>query len=195
MPSSCRAPSLVLYTPPMSQRAPLDYPCSGVHTLNFSLPLRLSHCRSASISSHVRSSSYSQPAARAVEPLSLVRSHSVPRGTGTALPPPPAIRPPVVRSSPSSKIPRFSGLRAAQREETRSRTNSSSTNSSSADSTLEASLTELEELIEALGTPVPICMESEIEGLTVPRARSKPLGKHTMSGQARRSAQSGPRWI
>lgn len=154
-PGTDQAPALVPHRlPMMPARAPLDYPGSGEYTINFSLPLRLSHCRSVSMSSHIRSSSASQIPERDVEPPSLSRTRTIPRGHTTSLLLSPPIRPPNLRPSSDSRIPRPSDLRVTPRE----RTSSSSTDSSS-DSVLEASLMELEELIDVLGTPMPDRLE------------------------------------
>jgi hypothetical protein len=180
----------------MSERMPLAYPNIGSNHINFSLPLRLAHCRS--MSSLSESSRSSQDATNLLEPPSSVCCPAASAPTSPAF-----VSGSGSQSYSSNLDPRGypSGPSQNHRlpppldlnDQPRLRADSTSTESS-----LEASLVELEELIEVLGTPSPYTEkffetkpETEL-GLQT----TKPAGSPRVAPESvRRYTRFGPRWI
>ncbi|KEP50207.1 hypothetical protein V565_084580 [Rhizoctonia solani 123E] len=152
----------------MAERMPLAYPNLETSQINFSLPLRLAHKRSMSLLP-VHSSTQHTLGVSSTRP----RAASAPVGLAYASNPT-FVQPPGSDSTPSPTFldrDRSSNLqpRAASysptnrrtpprlqlKDKTRLRASSVSTTTSS----LEATLAELEELIEVLSTPIPLDAE------------------------------------
>ncbi|CAE6340870.1 unnamed protein product [Rhizoctonia solani] len=146
----------------MAERVPVAYPNLGTSQINFSLPLRLAHKRSMS-SLSVRSPTRNQlevPSSTRSRVASAPVSPAYTSGTTPAHP----SGSDSTRSSTfpilnlqtrdiSSSINRQAPPRLQLEDYSRFRTNSLS---SATTSSLEASLAELEELIEVLSTPIPL---------------------------------------
>ncbi|KAB5594000.1 hypothetical protein CTheo_2601 [Ceratobasidium theobromae] len=171
----------------MAERMPLAYPNVGSNQINFSLPLRLAHHRSTSSlsscpqlvlatpSQSARGRSASVPNIHTLEAGPLECSSSKPNTNDSHS-----------RSSPNRQVPPQLHIN----DRPRVRTDSASTASS-----LEASLVELEELIEVLGTPAPYI---EAFSITKPEPESDRMPAELLwvdPGSPRRFIQPGPTWI
>ncbi|CEL55774.1 hypothetical protein RSOLAG1IB_01786 [Rhizoctonia solani AG-1 IB] len=190
----------------MAERAPVAYPNPGTSQINFSLPLRLAHKRPMSLLS-IRSPTRNQlevPCSTRSRVVSAPASPAYRSGTTSIHP----------SGSDSIRLPVFPILNLRPRtvcssrkrhtppqlqldDQWRFRTDSFS---STTTSSLEASLAELEELIEVLSTPTSV-----EEGLFVVQSDSKsgtkfehPKDVTIMPGNETELVQRyepGPRWI
>lgn len=183
----------------MSERIPAAYPNMGTNQINFSLPLRLAHHRSmSSLSGRSYSSTKDAPDRLDVPHSARSGIVSAPTSPACASVPSSHNHPPTLHPNGHSSNPSFIRRPRPQLhldDHTRLRAASTSSTSSS----LEASLAELEELIEVLSTPAPYVesfFENDPKGEVESSSEARPVGSpRTVPANIRRCAQDGPRWI
>ncbi|KAH7341400.1 hypothetical protein B0J17DRAFT_714583 [Rhizoctonia solani] len=192
----------------MAERMPVAYPNLETSQINFSLPLRLAHKRSTS------SMSTRSPTGNLLEVPCLTRSRAASAPVSPAYTSGPVsthpsgsdsihsptflnqvnssnLRPRVVSYSSINRRP---PPRLQLHDQSRLRADSTSTTSS-----LEASLAELEQLIEVLSTPIPLeegFFSVQSEAVTRMRVECSE-GIHVGSNTAKQltANEPGPRWI
>jgi hypothetical protein len=191
--TAIRAPAssntLVKILSTMPERAPYV----GPHQMNFSLPRRLAHQRSVSSLSTCSNSSRKAlvPPPRSRIPIPILNlptsaSSARPSMPNQAIPPSPS--PSELLVSLQNSYSRFS----LPQEVPRLRADSTSTVS-----TLEGSLLELEELIQVMGTPLPLQLEFNLPEKEAPRPRhhSAVVRRSGLPEKSKGRIHLGLRWV